>query len=104
MRPFSFSEETQLIICLVQKKRDGLTWVLLRDAYSAQQPSAFSYPVYNVPDSCLSCERGGSVFCFPFVYLFIILFSTSAKLDIGIELQKRTHNRITDNCDLVTRQ
>lgn len=77
---------------------------LLGYYYVTYVSTAFSYPVYNAPDSCFSCERGGSVFCFPFVYLFIVLFSTAAKLDIGIELQKRTHNRITDNCDLVTRQ
>lgn len=88
---------------LVWEQSNELTWVLLIDR-SAQQPSAFSYSAYTVPDSSLSSVCDRSALCFPFVYLLIVLFSAPAELDIGAELQKRTHNRIIDNCDLVTRQ
>lgn len=65
--------------------------------------TAFRTVVHNVPDPP-QCEPGGSMSCSPFVYLFIILFSASAKLDIGVEPGKRAQRGVTDSCDLVTRQ
>lgn len=63
--------------------------------------SAFSNVVQNVPDPPSAVSLGEA---FPFVYLFIILFSAPAKLDVGIEPGKRAQSRVTDSCDLVTRQ